>query len=106
MAAADLQVLFGLVLYFGLSSLTVDALNDLGSIAGDRVLMFWAVWRVITMFGAVVLVRVGRVLALSAKTPQQRRRRRLGAVAIATLVMLAATPWSGLSYGRPMLRGW
>jgi len=104
MAAADLQVLFGLVLYFGLSSLTVDALNDFGSISGNSVLMFWAVWHVAAMLGAAVLVRVGRVLALSAKTSQQRRRRRLVAFAITTVVMLAATPWPGLSYARPLFR--
>jgi len=106
MAAVDLQVLFGLALYFGLSSLTVDALNDWPSIAGNPVLMFWAVWHTVAMTGVVVLVRVGRVLALSAKTAQQRRRRRLAAFATATAVMLAGMPWPGLSYARPLVRWW
>ena len=106
MAAVDLQVLFGLVLYFGLSSLTVDTLNDLGSLRGNPVLMFWAVWHVAAMLSVVVLVRVGRVLALSAKTPRQRRRGRLVAFASATVVMLAGMPWPGLSYARPLFRGW
>lgn len=106
MAAVDLQVLFGLVLYFGLSSLTVDTLNDLGSIRGNPLLMFWAVWHVAAMVGVVVFVRIGRVLALSAKTPRQRRRGRLVAFASATVVMLAGMPWPGLSYARPLFRGW
>lgn len=104
MAAADMQVLFGLALYFGLSSLTVNTLNDLSSLVGDPVLMFWTVWHVAGMFSAVAVVRVGRVLALSAKTPAHRRRRRLVAFAIATVLMLAATPWPGLSYERPLFR--
>lgn len=104
MAAVDLQVLFGLVLYFGLSPFTVDALNDFRASTADPVLMFWSVWHLVAMFSAAVLVRVGRVLSLSAPTPAARRRRRMLAFAGAAIVMLAAIPWPGLVYERPLFR--
>jgi hypothetical protein len=52
----------------------------------------------------VILVHVGRVLARKAKTPEARRTRLLVCFGIATLAMIAATPWPGMSNGRPLFR--
>ena len=105
MLAVDFQVLFGLILYFGLSPFTKEAMQDFGTALRDPALRFWAVEHIAAMVGAVVLVRVGRVLALNAKTPAARRRRRSVCFAAATLLMIAAIPWPGLSQGRPLFRG-
>jgi TRAP-type C4-dicarboxylate transport system permease small subunit len=56
------------------------------------------------MLAAVVLVRMGRVLAMNAASPAAARRRRLICFALATVLMIAATPWAGLANGRPLFR--
>jgi hypothetical protein len=106
MAAVDLQVLFGLLLYFGLSPLTRAALADFPSAMSRSALRFWALDHVVLMFGAVVLVRLGRVLPLSATTAPSRRRRRLICFGLALAIMVAGIPWPGMSLARPLIRWW
>jgi hypothetical protein len=106
MASIDLQVLFGLALYFGLSPFTTEAMNNLSSAMRSPALRFWAIDHVVVMFGAVILVRLGRILAMTAKTPEARRTRRLLCFSLAVVAMLAAIPWPGLAQGRPLLRAW
>lgn len=104
MAVVDLQFLFGLVLYFGLSPFTKEAFADFGAAMANGGLRFWAVEHAFGMLAAVVLVRVGRVMSANAKTSASARRRRLICFSIATLIMLASIPWPGLSNGRPLFR--
>ncbi len=104
MLAVDVQVLVGLFLYFGLSPYTVRAMNDMGAAMKSSGLRFWAVEHAGGMFAAMLLVRMGRVLAANAGTPSGARNRRLACFTIATLVMIAAVPWPGLANGRPLFR--
>jgi len=104
MMALDFQILFGLLLYFRLSPFTMQALNNLSSAMGDPALRFWAVEHAGAMLAAAVTVRIGRVLALGAKTPGSRRMRRLTFFALTTAIIIAGIPWPGLSNGRPLVR--
>jgi hypothetical protein len=104
MLAVDLQVLFGLVLYFGLSPFTTRAMENFRAAIENPAMRFWAVEHAGGMLAAVVLVRMGRVLALNATTAAAARRRRLICFALATLLMIAATPWAGMANGRPLFR--
>lgn len=104
MFAVDLQMLAGLVLYFGLSPSTTLAMNNLDMAMRNPGLRFWAIDHAGGMFAALVLVRVGRVLAMNAKTPEVGRRRRVACFALATIVMLAAIPWPGVANARPLFR--
>jgi hypothetical protein len=104
MLAVDLQVLFGLVLYFGLSPFTTRAMENFGAAMQNPAMRFWAVTHAGVMLAAVVLVRAGRVMALNAASPAAARRRRLICFATATILMIAATPWAGLANGRPFFR--
>jgi hypothetical protein len=104
MAALDLQMLLGLLLYLVLSP-TMEAIRqNFGAAMQDRAARFWAVEHIATMLMAVILVHVGRVLARKAKTPEARRTRLLVCFGIATLAMIGATPWPGMSNGRPLFR--
>jgi hypothetical protein len=104
MLAVDLQVFFGLVLYFGLSPFTKEAMSNVSLAMADPALRFWAVEHAGGMFLSVVLVRMGRVLAANARTPEAARNRRLTCFAVATLGMLISIPWPGLANGRPLFR--
>lgn len=104
MMAVDLQVLFGLILYFGLSPITKLAMINVSSAFTNPGLRFWAIEHAGGMFAAVVLVRAGRIFAMNARTAAARRTRRAVCFAIATLVMLASIPWPGLAQARPLFR--
>lgn len=104
MASVDLQVLLGLVLYFGLSPVTTAGLNDLSAAMHTPILRFWTFIHIGAMFGGMLLVRVGRVLAMTANTADARRVRKGLAFAAALAVMVAAIPWPGTAAGRPLFR--
>jgi hypothetical protein len=106
MAAVDVQVLFGLLLYFGLSPFTTEAMSNMSAVMHTPGVRFWAVDHVVMMFASVLLVRLGRVFAMTARTPEARRRRRLVCFALAVVAMIVAIPWPGLAQGRPLLRMW
>jgi hypothetical protein len=104
MLAVDMQVLFGVLLYFGLSPFTHAAMEDVGAALRNPATRFWAFEHAGAMAVAVVLVRTGRVMAMNASSAASARTRRLVPFAIATVLMLAATPWPGLPNGRPLFR--
>lgn len=107
MLTVDLQALFGLILYFGLSPYTTEAMSNVGSAVRTPAVRYWAIVHAGGMLAAAILVRVGRVLALNATSGTAARSRRLVCFALATGVMLAAIPWPGLPTGRPLFRiGW
>ena len=104
MLALDLQVLFGLTLYFGLSPYTTQAFDNFGEAMRNPGLRFWAIQHVAAMAAAVLLVRIGRALAVSADSGPVRRRWRLIFFALTTATIVAGIPWPGLQIGRPLLR--
>jgi len=104
MLALDLQVLFGLLLYFGLSPFTREALSNLGAALRDPGLRFWAITHVAMMLAALVAVRAGRVFAMADQSSRARRNGRFICFAVAVLAMMAGVPWPGLAYGRPWFR--
>lgn len=102
--ALDIQMLLGLILYFVLSPFTVQAMQDFGAAMRTPQLRFWAVEHITMMFAAVILTHLGRVLGRKATTPEARRTRTLICFGLATLLMLAGTPWPGMTNGRPLFR--
>ena len=56
------------------------------------------------MLAVVVLVRMGRVMAMNARSGSVARNRRFACFALATAVMLMTIPWPGLAHGRPLFR--
>jgi hypothetical protein len=104
MLAVDLQMLTGLVLYFGLSSFTKAAMENMSGAWQDPSVRYWAILHAGAMFASLFTVRMARVLALNAPTPQLAQRRRLVWFIISTIVILIAIPWPGLANGRPLFR--
>lgn len=104
MMAVDLQMLIGLVLYLVLSPFTAEAMRDFGAAMKNPGLRFFAVEHVTMMFGAVILVHVGRVLARRAATPGAKRTRMFVCFGLATILMIVGIPWPGMPSGRPLFR--
>ena len=73
MMALDFQVLFGLLLYFGLSPLTKIGLENLSLAVSQPAIRFWTLSHFGAMVAATILVRVGASQAINAKTPGDRR---------------------------------
>jgi hypothetical protein len=104
MTTLDIQLLLGLVLYLAVSPNMQMIREHFGEAMRISQLRFWAVEHITAMIVAVALAHVARVLARQAPTPAARRTRRLLCYGIAIVLVLAATPWPGLAYGRPLLR--
>jgi len=104
MLALDLQVLFGLLLYFGLSPFTTAAMSDMAVAVRDPSLRFWSLTHMLTMVIALVAVRAGRVFAMGEPTSSARRNGRCFCFGVALVVMMAGVPWPGLAYARPLFR--
>jgi hypothetical protein len=104
MLVLDLQALSGLLLYFGLSPFTREAIHNLGMAVRDPGLRFWAITHVAMMLIALVAVRAGRVFAIGEPTSRARRSGRYICFGIAVLAMAAGVPWPGLANGRPLFR--
>ena len=101
----DLQLLIGLLLYFGLSPITRAAMQDFGAAMGNSMLRFWAVEHILGMVIAVALAHVGRVRVR--KTTDPLRRHKLAAIffGLALIAIFATIPWPGMPAGRPLFRG-
>ena len=104
MLAIDIQVLIGLILYFGLSPFTVEAMNDMGLAMKTPQLRYWAVEHITGMFIVMALVRMGRIMSANAKNAPTARSRRLICFELALVVLLASIPWPGMTAGRPLFR--
>jgi hypothetical protein len=104
MMTLDIQMLLGLLLYLVLSPFTTEALRDFGAAMRNPGLRFFAVEHVTLMFAAVILAHVGRVLARKAPTADAKRMRMLMCFGLATMAMLIAIPWPGMTAGRPLFR--
>ena len=104
MMALDIQMLIGLVLYLAVSPNMQEIRAHFGEAMKNPQLRFWAVEHVAAMFGAVVLVHVGRVLARKARTPAAKRTRLIVCFGLATALVLVGMPWPGTPAGRPLFR--
>ena len=104
MTALDLQMLLGLVLYLGLSPTMQEILNHFGESMKRADTRFWAVEHIASMFVAIVLAHVARVLGRKAATPAAKRTRLLVCFGIATLLLLVGMPWPGRPGGRDLFR--
>jgi Ni,Fe-hydrogenase I cytochrome b subunit len=104
MIALDLQLLLGMALYLGVSPTSAAILNDFGAAMKDPAARFFAVEHITMMLFAIVMAHLGRILARRATTPAAKRTRLLICLGLATVAMLAGTPWPGMAGGRPLFR--
>lgn len=99
----NLQVVLGLVLYFGLSPLASAARANLGAAMADAQLRFWGVEHAATMLLAAGVAHLGRVMARR-RLDGARHRTTFRMQLLWCVLTLAAIPWPGLDIGRPLFR--
>jgi hypothetical protein len=98
-AAMDVQLLFGLILYFFASPITRMAFQNMAVAMKDHELRFFTVEHTTYMLVSVILAHVGAVLSRKAKGDRAKYRGASIAYALSLLLMLAGIPW-----WRPLLR--
>lgn len=89
---SHLQLLLGLILYFGISEKTKMAFADMGAAMKDATLRLYAVEHILTMVIAVAMIQIGRIL--SKKADDDTRRYRIMAVftTLALVLMISRMP--------------
>ena len=102
--ALDVQVLVGLLLYFGFSPLLTAAGQDFGRAMATPAIRFWLVEHLAGMLAALALGHVGTARVRKATTDAQRFGRAALFYGLSLLAVVLASPWPGLAYGRPLFR--
>jgi hypothetical protein len=105
MMVLDTQLLLGLLLYFVVSPNMKAILDNFGGAMKDPALRFWAVEHTTTMFAAIAMAHVGRVLARKATSTASKRTKLLICFGLTTILILVGMPWPGRPGGRPLFRG-
>ena len=95
----DLEFLIGLILYFGASPVTREALANFGEAMKSQQQRFFAVEHTLLMLLAVICAHVGAALARKSASIRAKYRGAAIAYTISLLLMLSGIPW-----WRPLLR--
>jgi hypothetical protein len=104
-AAIDVQVLLGMLLYFFASPQAAIARQSLRWAWADPSLRFFGIQHPLAMLAVAASTHVSWVWARRTDGATRERFRRLGLGVLGTLVLiLAAIPWPSLTYGRPLAR--
>lgn len=99
----DVQLLIGLLLYFGFSPITGAALENFGAAMRVPQLRYFAVEHVFGMLVAIALAHVGRARVRKA-APERRARTAAIFYGLSLVALLASIPWPGMPAGRPLFR--
>ena len=97
--AIDIEFLTGLLLYFGASPITRDALANMGEAMKSQQSRFFTVEHTVLMLLAVICAHVGGALARKGRTALMKYRGAAIAYVISLLLILSGIPW-----WRPLLR--
>ncbi len=102
-----LQLLLGLILYFGLSPFGLQMMQQMGGAAmKDPNARFWGVEHLVTMIIAAICAQVGRTLSkkTAPAAPAAAHRKALTWFGIALVLVLLMIPWGIWNPVRPLFR--
>lgn len=89
----DVQLLLGLILYFGLSPITRTAIQNLGAAMSNADLRFFALEHFFFMLIAVILVHVGTITSRKAVESATKHRQAAIWFTMAGFAILLGMPW-------------
>ncbi|MCC2546735.1 hypothetical protein LJY25_09800 [Hymenobacter sp. BT175] len=100
-----LQMLLGLILYFGLSPFGMKAFETAGgAVMKDPAGRFWGVEHIAAMVLAVIAAQVGRTLSKKAADPVVKHKKAFIWFLIALVLVLLMIPWGVWNPARPLFR--
>ncbi|NMM48756.1 hypothetical protein [Marinigracilibium pacificum] len=88
-----LQLLLGLILYFFLSPVGLDAFSSGANVMKEAALRYWAVEHMSIMIIAVVVAQIGRIRIKKSVTDKGKYKAMLIFNLIALILMLSRIPW-------------
>ena len=97
-SAMDVQLVLGMLMYFGSSAIVKNAFADFGAAMRNAETRFFALEHVFYMLLAVILVHVGRARSKKAATDADKYRQAAIWFGLTFVFLLLGTPWS-----RPLL---
>jgi hypothetical protein len=95
----DIQLLLGLLLFFGASPITRAAMSDFGAAMKEHESRFFTVEHTLLMLLAIICAHLGAALARKGRTDSVKYRGSAVAFVFSLLLMLGGIPW-----WRPLLR--
>jgi hypothetical protein len=104
MSSLHLQLLVGILLYFVLSPVTAQALNNFGAAMKDPVLRFWAIEHSFTNFVAIVLAQTGSILVKRRVDAAGKNRHALLWTSISFFLIISMIPMGMMGVERPWFR--
>jgi len=100
----DVQFLFGLILYVGVSPIMGIAFRNLSDAMRQPSLRIFVVEHPIGMIAAIVLAHVGLSKVRKAATAHAKHQTALLFVALSLIVILISIPWPWMPGGRPLFQ--
>lgn len=98
-----LQLLFGLVLYFGLSPFTNIAFSNMSFAMKNISLRYWTVEHFVGFLLFFFLLQFGRIITKRAQSGPTKHKRMTVCSLLAAVVLLAMMPWPARKeIGRPL----
>ena len=93
-----LQLLLGLLLYFVLSPMGLNAINasGMGAVMKNADMRYWAVEHFSMMILAVILAQVGRSLSKKANTDLAKHKKSAIFYGVALVLVLSRIPWDSV----------
>lgn len=104
--ALDVQMLIGLLLYFVFSQVLSVARADWGQAMGNATIRYWVVEHLSAMVIAIALAHVGTVRVRKAASDAARFGQAALFYGLSLTLVVIASPWPGLPYGRALIRLW
>lgn len=103
-SSLHIQLLIGLLLYFVLSPITLNALSNFGAAMKDSTLRYWAVEHAFVNILAIAAAQTGSILVKRAAYQAVKQKRTLIWTGIAMLLILLMIPLGILGPERPWFR--
>lgn len=103
-SSLHLQLLIGLLMYFFLSPITVQALSNFGAAMKDPVLRFWSVEHAFVNLIAIGLAQTGSILVKRKTDSAGKHKQTLIWSGIALILILAMIPMGMMGVSRPWFR--
>lgn len=104
LSSLHLQLLIGLILYFFLSPLTMQALGDFGTAMKDSALRFWAVEHAFVNLVAIGLAQTGSILVKRSEGSLNKNRKTVIWTSIALFLIIMMIPMGMMGVERPWFR--